>query len=132
MANHHDNFDIFDSTYQPWNSVNVGPKKDIVGGWMKAAREAGLALRAFPATATAPGAGIRRRKAPTPTGPLAGVPYDGLMTKADGKGLWWEGLDPQDYYAQYHTVGQIQLARRRAIRRSTRTFAKNISTASST
>ncbi len=31
MANHHDNFDNFNSKYQPWNSVNVGPKKDIVG-----------------------------------------------------------------------------------------------------
>ena len=31
MANHHDNFDNFDSKYQPWNSVNIGPKKDIVG-----------------------------------------------------------------------------------------------------
>ena len=42
MANHHDNTDMFDSTYQPWNSTKVGPKKDIVGGWMKAARDAGL------------------------------------------------------------------------------------------
>jgi alpha-L-fucosidase len=40
-----------------------------------------------------------------PAGPLAGVRYDGLMSKADGKGLWWEGLDPQDLYAQYHPVG---------------------------
>ena len=29
---------------------------------------------------------------------MAGVPYDGWLTKADGKGLWWEGLDPQDLY----------------------------------
>ena len=28
------------------------------------------------------------------TGPLAGVPYDGMLTKADGKGQWWEGYDP--------------------------------------
>lgn len=27
MGNHHDNFDCWDSAYQPWNSVNVGPKK---------------------------------------------------------------------------------------------------------
>lgn len=38
MANHHDNFDNFDSKYQPWNSVKLGPKKDIIGGWAKAAR----------------------------------------------------------------------------------------------
>ena len=42
MAHHHDNFDNFDSKYQPWNSVKIGPKKDIVGGWMKATRDAGL------------------------------------------------------------------------------------------
>jgi alpha-L-fucosidase len=32
-------------------------------------------------------------------GPLAGVRYDAYtLTKADGKGKWWEGLDPQDLY----------------------------------
>ena len=36
---------------------------------------------------------------------LAGVPYDGKLTKADGKGTWWEGLDPQDLYEQRHTPG---------------------------
>jgi alpha-L-fucosidase len=28
--------------------------------------------------------------------------YDGNLTKADGKGLWWEGMDPQELYAQRH------------------------------
>ena len=105
MAHHHDNFDNFDSTYQPWNSVKIGPKKDLVGGWMKAAREAGLRFgisshgdRAWSWYQAAQGA--------DPTGPLAGVPYDGIMTKADGKGKWWEGLDPQDLYAQYHEAGK--------------------------
>ncbi len=42
LANHHDNFDLWDSTYQPWNSVAIGPKKDFIGGWAKAARENGL------------------------------------------------------------------------------------------
>jgi alpha-L-fucosidase len=31
------------------------------------------------------------------------VPYDGKLTKADGKGKWWDGLDPQDLYEQRHT-----------------------------
>jgi alpha-L-fucosidase len=31
LANHHDNFDNFNSTHHAWNSVNVGPKKDIIG-----------------------------------------------------------------------------------------------------
>jgi alpha-L-fucosidase len=42
LANHHDNFDCYDSTYQEWNSVRLGPRRDIVGAWEKAARAAGL------------------------------------------------------------------------------------------
>jgi alpha-L-fucosidase len=42
MANHHDNFENFNSKYQPWNSVNAGPKKDVVGIWAKFARQAGM------------------------------------------------------------------------------------------
>jgi alpha-L-fucosidase len=35
------------------------------------------------------------------TGPLKGVPYDGALTKADGKGMWWEGYDPADLYGPH-------------------------------
>ena len=28
--------------------------------------------------------------------------FDGKLTKADGKGKWWEGYDPQDLYEQRH------------------------------
>ena len=43
MGVHHDNFDLWDSKHQPkWNSVAMGPKKDIVGLWEKAARKQGL------------------------------------------------------------------------------------------
>ena len=38
-------------------------------------------------------------------GPLAGVRYDACtLTKADGKGKWWEGLDPQDLYTGRNIV----------------------------
>ncbi len=104
MANHHDNFDMFDSKYQPWNSVAIGPKKDIVGGWAKAARAAGLRF-AVSSHGDRAWSWYQVAQGSDPSGPLAGVPYDGKMTKADGKGLWWEGLDPQDYYAQYHRTG---------------------------
>lgn len=39
MAVHHDNFDLWDSRYQRWNAVKMGPKCDIVGEWQKAARK---------------------------------------------------------------------------------------------
>jgi len=98
LANHHDNFDTYDSKYQPWNSVNVGPKKDIVGTWAKIARANGLRFgvsnhssHAWHWFQVAYGHDVE--------GPLAGVPYDAAtLTKADGKGKWWEGLDPQDLY----------------------------------
>jgi len=41
------------------------------------------------------GRGLR----PDASGPKAGVSYDGWLTKADGKGKWWDGLDPQTFMA---------------------------------
>ena len=37
LGNHHDNFDLWDSKYQEWNSKAIGPHKDILDGWAKAA-----------------------------------------------------------------------------------------------
>ncbi len=104
MAHHHDNFDMFDSTYQPWNSIAIGPKKSLVGGWEKAVRAAGLKF-AISSHGDRAWSWYEDSQKGDTMGPYAGVPYDGQMSKADGKGLWWEGLDPQDYYAQYHTLG---------------------------
>ncbi|ULT24977.1 alpha-L-fucosidase [Sphingobacterium sp. E70] len=39
MGNHHDNFDLWDSKHQKWNSVNLGPKRDILAEWSKAAKK---------------------------------------------------------------------------------------------
>jgi alpha-L-fucosidase len=104
LANHHDNFDNWDSKYQPWNSVNMGPKKDLIDLWAKAARNQGLkfgvsvhAAHAWSWYETSQGADKK--------GEFAGIPYDGKLTKADGAGKWWEGYDPQDLYAQNHTPG---------------------------
>jgi alpha-L-fucosidase len=94
---HHDNFDLWNSRYQPWNSVNLGPKRDLIGEWTQACRAEGMR---FGVTfhheytwwwwQTAFGA--------DQTGPRAGAPYDGHLTLADGKGKWWEGLDPRRLY----------------------------------
>ena len=102
MANHHDNFDMYDSKYQPWNSVQVGPHKDIVGDFAKAAHEQGLRFGVSVHAAHA-WSFYEIAQSADKTGPFAGVPYDGKLTKADGKGKWWDGLDPQDLYAQNHT-----------------------------
>lgn len=42
MGCHHDNFDLWDSKYNRWNAVKVGPQKDVVGLWQKAAQARGL------------------------------------------------------------------------------------------
>lgn len=101
MANHHDNLDMWDSKYQPWNSVKVGPQKDIIGGWAKAAHAQGLPFGVSVHAAHA-WSWYEAAQGADKSGDKAGVPYDGKLTKADGKGQWWEGLDPQDLYAQNH------------------------------
>jgi alpha-L-fucosidase len=101
LANHHDGFDAWGSKHHPWNALNHGPRRDVVGTWATAARKQGLRF----------GVTIHQARnwwwfQPShdadKTGPLAGVPYDGRLTKADGKNQWWEGLDPQRLYAPKH------------------------------
>jgi alpha-L-fucosidase len=101
LANHHDNFDNYNSRCQPWNSTKLGPRKDLVGGWEKAARKQGMRFGVSVHAAHAWSFFEKAQKADQ-SGAYAGVPYDGHLTKADGKGLWWEGLDPQELYAQHH------------------------------
>jgi alpha-L-fucosidase len=98
MANHHDNLDLFDSAHHAWNSTRVGPRRDIVGIWEKAVRARGLRFgvsnhgaHAWHWWQTAYGYDAE--------GPLKGVRYDAArLTRADGAGTWWDGLDPQELY----------------------------------
>ncbi len=105
MGNHHDNLDMWDSKYQEWNSVDVGPKKDILAGWAKAARNNGLPFGVSIHSAHA-WRWYETAQMADKEGKMAGIPYDGKLTKADGKGKWWEGLDPQNLYAQNHPLSK--------------------------
>ena len=99
LANHHDNFDNFDSKFQPWNSVNVGAFRDIVGDWCKAARKEGMKIGvSYHAT---PGR-VWGQFMPVRYGNE--FPGDGKMTAEDGIGKWWEGLDPKDLYGPVHDI----------------------------
>ncbi|MBR5176240.1 MAG: alpha-L-fucosidase [Bacteroidales bacterium] len=105
---HHDNYDLWNSRYQPWNSVNIGPHRDLLKEWSTASRKEGMR---FGVTfhheytwwwwQTAFGADT--------TGSKAGIPYDGNLTLEDGKGKWWEGYDPRRLYGidlrEYKSVG---------------------------
>lgn len=84
-AVHHDNFDLWDSKYNKWNAAQMGPKKDLIGMWKKAADKAGLRWgvtthlqRSYNWFATAHGSDA--------TGPLKGVPYD--AAQGEGVGLY--------------------------------------------
>ncbi len=105
MANHHDNLDMWNSKYQEWNTLRVGPRKDIIKGWAQAAKKYklpfGLSVHASHAWTWFETAQRSDKK-----GPFAGIPYDGKLTKANGKGAWWEGLDPQALYAQQHKLSE--------------------------
>jgi alpha-L-fucosidase len=106
MGCHHDNFDCFDSKYQPWNSLRVGPKVDIVGRWEKVARQHGMrfGIGFHDTPARTWGQFMPVRYTSDKTGPMKGVPYDALETILDGKGEWWEGMDPADLYGPPHTI----------------------------
>ena len=105
VAVHHDNFDNYDSSFQPWNSVKMGPKRDVVAEWKKAAMANGLRFgvsthsdRMWDWFITA--------QASDSVGELMGVPYDGNLSPEDGEGLWWEGLDPKDLYGPIRSLDQ--------------------------
>jgi alpha-L-fucosidase len=101
LANHHDGFDAWDSRHQAWNAMAMGPHRDVVGEWARAARGQGMRL----------GVTVHQARnwwwfqtshAADKAGPLAGVPYDGRMTLADGREQWWQGNDPQRLYGVKH------------------------------
>ena len=108
LGNHHDNFDLWDSQYQEWNSKNIGPHRDILSEWAAAAKKAGLPFGiSFHADHAWTWYEPSRRF--DLKGEKRGVKYDGWLTKedgykpnADGSEKWWKGLDPQRLYAQDH------------------------------
>ena len=104
---HHDNYDLWNSAIHPWNSVNIGPHRDLLREWSEACRKYDMKY------------GVTFHHEYTwwwwqtafgcdKDGEYAGVPYDGHLTLADGQGEWWESYDPQLLYGidlrEYETV----------------------------
>jgi alpha-L-fucosidase len=93
MGVHHDNFDLWNSKHTRWNSVNMGPKMDVVGMFRRAALKHGLRF------------GVSEHLAMSykwfsvshgsdKEGQYAGVPYD--------------GADPR-YADLYHDIKDVYL-----------------------
>ena len=76
QAVHHDNFFNYDSKVNKFNSVNVGPKKDICMEWKKAAEKHGLPFGLTEHLA-ASFSWFAVNKGADKKGPYAGIPYDG-------------------------------------------------------
>ncbi|CCW16018.1 Alpha-L-fucosidase [Sphingobium indicum BiD32] len=104
LACHHDNLDCYDSRHHAWNSMRVGPKRDIVGIWAKAARAAGLRFGVSNHASHA-WHWYQPAYAYDAEGPRKGERYDAYrLSRADGAGKWWQGLDPQTLYTGRHMV----------------------------
>ena len=86
MGTHHDNFFLWDSKIHDWNSVKMGPKKDIVGLWQDAAKKEGLKF------------GISEHLGASYTWfqPSHGADKNGAY-----KGISYDGANP-DYKELYH------------------------------
>ncbi|MCR5297117.1 MAG: alpha-L-fucosidase [Clostridiales bacterium] len=76
QATHHDHFFNYDSKINRMNSVNVGPKKDILALWQAAAKKQGMHF-GITEHLGASFAWWRVNKGCDKFGPYAGVPYDG-------------------------------------------------------
>lgn len=76
QAMHHDNFDNFNSAHNPWNSVNMGPMRDICALWQAEARRHGLPF-GLTEHLGASYTWLSASHGADKTGPYVGVPYDG-------------------------------------------------------
>jgi alpha-L-fucosidase len=106
VAVHHDNFDMWDSKYQPrFNSVTTSGK-DVVEMWKKATEKEGLHLGVASHVARTY-RWLQPSHRSDKTGPLAGVPYDGQNPEySDLYGAKWD--DTSFWYEQRSDVGPAE------------------------
>ncbi len=114
QAVHHDNFDNWDSKYHKWNSVNIGPHKDMVGIWQAEAKKQGLPFGVSEHLGHS-FTFMQSSHASDKTGPFAGVPYDGAspanwdlyqLPARDGD-VGWYSNDPRwarEWYARMYDL----------------------------
>lgn len=76
MGTHHDNFFLWNSKLHRWNAVNMGPHRDVVGEWQKAAHKYGLKFGVSEHLG-ASFTWFQASHGSDKEGPKAGVPYDG-------------------------------------------------------
>ena len=109
MGVHHDNFDLWNSKLNEWNAVKMGPKKDIVGLFRKAAQANGLKFGVSEHLAVSYN-WFQASHGSDKAGPFAGVPYDGAdpkyaslyhETHETPKNLWDQASVPLKWKQHY-------------------------------
>lgn len=94
MGTHHDNFFLWDSKIHRWNSVQMGPMKDVVGLWQQAAKKEGLRFGVSEHLG-ASYTWFQTSHRSDPSGPMKGVPYDGASPEYQD--LYHKPTAPDDF-----------------------------------
>jgi alpha-L-fucosidase len=93
---HHDNFDTWNSRYNPWNMMNFGAKRDTMAEWTNALHNLGMRMgvafhHEYSWWFTQPDFLFDG------SGAFAGVPYD-AVTATNSAGKWWASYDTRRLY----------------------------------
>jgi alpha-L-fucosidase len=114
MGSHHDNFFLWNSKLHRWNSVQMGPHRDVVGEWQKAAKNNGLPFGVSEHLGASFTWFQDSHRSDT-TGPLAGVPYDGANSNywdlyhppADPSDRGWYSKNPQWQQEWFNEIEEL-------------------------
>jgi len=115
MGVHHDNFDLWNSKFQRWNAVQMGPHRDIVDAWQKAAKKLGLPFGVSEHLGASFWWWQVSHGADT-SGPLAGVPYDGTDPQYEDLYHWpaapgdtnrWYTSDPRWHLEWFNRISDL-------------------------
>ena len=114
MGTHHDNFFLWNSKLHSWNSVNMGPKRDVVGEWKKAAQKYGLKFGVSEHLG-ASFTWLQASHGADKTGTKAGVPYDGANPEyqdlyhfpAEPNDKAWYSKDPRWQQQWYDEIKEL-------------------------
>jgi len=114
MGVHHDNFDLWNSRYHQWNAVKMGPKRDVVGDWAKAARAEGLRFGVSEHLG-ASFTWFQKSRGSDAEGPYKGIPYDGNDPAYEELYHWaakpgdtgWYSNDPRWHAEWYQRIKDL-------------------------
>jgi alpha-L-fucosidase len=114
MGSHHDNFFLWNSKLHRWNAVQMGPHRDVVGEWQKAALKHGLKFGVSEHLG-ASFTWFQSSHGADKEGPKAGVPYDGADPKwqdlyhfpAEPSDRGWYSTNPRWQQQWYNEIKEL-------------------------